>query len=270
MGAGAELYPAAHRHFPFLVPIFLAAPLAGGVKGLGGVFTAFLIPRMKRSSAPGSSCTTSTFGFLAMPQPLSRVNPNTGILIANAGMRPTPLQQRPALALLAIDSIASWTNVETFMLNLFVSMLGGPTDTAARIYLALETQSAKSAAISVAAMSLSDDKQRILRAVLAVAKSKQKARDKLAHWAWGVAPAIEDGILLVNPRALIHQEIDRENVFVYKEQDFLNIIAQNERLCGFCQLLKFILGDHIGNRDGMLYAQLSGEPEIRERLNRPA
>jgi hypothetical protein len=42
----------------------------GGVNGFGGVFSAVVTPRMKRSSAPGSSSTSIfTFGFLDMPDP---------------------------------------------------------------------------------------------------------------------------------------------------------------------------------------------------------
>ncbi|AXW64707.1 hypothetical protein CJO94_24440 (plasmid) [Ralstonia solanacearum] len=59
-----------------------------------------------------------------MPQPLSRVTPEAGIVvIGNAGDR--VLARHPDLAVLAIEAIASWSNVESFMLGLFVELFGG-------------------------------------------------------------------------------------------------------------------------------------------------
>ena len=87
-----------------------------------------------------------------MPQPISRVSPNASIVIGNAGDR--PLMRHSHLAVLAIEAIASWSNVESFMLNLFIQLLGGNGALAAEIFLSLETQSAKTRAINAAAESL--------------------------------------------------------------------------------------------------------------------
>ena len=54
-----------------------------------------------------------------MPQPLSKVISNASIFIGNAGDR--PLARHPKLAILAMEAIASWSNVESFMLSLFMS-----------------------------------------------------------------------------------------------------------------------------------------------------
>ena len=84
-----------------------------------------------------------------MPQPLSRVSPNAGVVIGNAGDR--PLERHPALASVALEAIASWSNVEGFLLRLFIQLLGGNESLAASVYMALDGQSAKTNAIKAAA-----------------------------------------------------------------------------------------------------------------------
>lgn len=124
-----------------------------------------------------------------MPQPLSRVTPEAGIVvIGNAGDR--VLARHPDLAVLAIEAIASWSNVESFMLGLFVELFGGHNSLATEVFLSLDGQAAKSAAINVAAASVLKDRDaelRVLRAILAIAKTNEKDRNKLAHWTWGTA-----------------------------------------------------------------------------------
>ena len=210
-----------------------------------------------------------------MPNPISRVYPNASIMLSNVG--DYPLSRHPNLAALAIEAISSWSNVESFMLHMFITMMGGPTDNAAAVYLALDSRSAKSAAINaIAEKTLSAENRRLLRAILRTIKSNGGARDKLAHWVWGDSPDIPDGLLLADPTKLARIEINTnqnalaENVFVYKRQDFEQIIKTNERLAGFGQLFGFILKGHIANQDGRLFDELCQEPEIRDMLDRPA
>lgn len=201
-----------------------------------------------------------------MPQPLSSFNPNAGVVIGNAGDR--PLARHPELAVLALEAIASWSNVEAFMLRLFMQLLGGNESLAASVYLALSGQTAKTAAINAAAAKALEGKQaefNVLEAILSVAKTNEKDRNKLAHWTWGDSPTIPDAVLLVDPRATI-AELDLSKVFVYKAQDFQSIIQANDRLCGFGLNLKFILSGHVANSDGRLITNLSAQPEIAERL----
>ena len=193
-----------------------------------------------------------------MPQPLSSFNPNAGVVIGNAGDR--PLARHPELAVLALEAIASWSNVEAFMLRLFMQLLGGNESLAASVYLALSGQTAKTAAINAAAAKALEGKQaefNVLEAILSVAKTNEKDRNKLAHWTWGDSPTIPDAVLLVDPRATI-AELDLSKVFVYKAQDFQSIIQANDRLCGFGLNLKFILSGHVANSDGRLITNLTG------------
>lgn len=199
-----------------------------------------------------------------MPQPLSKVVPNANVLIGNAGDR--PLARHPELAVLAIEALASWSNVENFLLHLFIQLFGGQGSLAADIYLDFDNQNAKSRAIATAAKTLDKNKQKLLQAILDLAKTNQILRDKLAHHTWGDSSDLPDALLLVDPKATIN-DLDRENIFVYRRIDFENMINANDRLCGFGLRLKFILTDHVANRGGKLYDQLCAEPEIRDRLN---
>ena len=203
-----------------------------------------------------------------MPQPLSRVVPNAGVILGNAGDR--PLARHAELAILAIEAVASWSNVEGFLLRLFMQLLGGNESLAASVFLALENQSSKTSAINAAAASALTDRPAelaVLRAILSIAKTNEKDRNKLAHWTWGDSPNVPDGLLLVDPRASLG-ELDRSEIYVYKAIDFQRIIEANDRLCGFGLRFNFILRGHVANRDDRLLVELEAEPEIRERLNR--
>lgn len=173
-----------------------------------------------------------------------------------------------------MESIATWSNVESFLLNLYLELLGGAGDRAAIAYLAIETQSAKTQAIrAVAEQVLSPEHLNLLEAILAVAKSAQKSRDKLAHHVWGFSPDLSDALLLIDPRVAARQKDIRDfnkSVMVYRENDFIDIIERNNRICGWGLTFQFILGDHPANREGELYDELCAEPEIREKLDRQA
>jgi hypothetical protein len=205
-----------------------------------------------------------------MPQPLSRVLPKASSIIGNAGDR--PLARHPELAVLALEAIASWSNVEAFLLDLYMQLLGGNESLAASVYLALDGQSAKTDAIKAAAANALRDRPRelaLLEAILAVAKTNEKDRNELAHWTWGDSPDLPDAVLLVDPHATLNN-IDRSEIYVYRARDFQSIVQANDRLCGFGVELKFILSGHIANRDGRLVESLAAEPEIAGRLARQA
>lgn len=221
-----------------------------------------------------------------MPQPLSRVKPDAkGIHLGNVGDH--VLQRRPQLALLAMEAIASWANVESFMLNLFMELFGGPRDNAATVYLALDTRSPQLKAIqAVAKKNLRKEQNELLNAILAIVRSNQKARDKLVHWIWEDTPDLPDSLLLANPKDLVEtnaipkpgKTIDVAKIlstlisaiYVYRAKDFQDIIRANERLADFGMKFRFILMNHPANTENQLYDQLCREPEIQEKLARPA
>ena len=186
--------------------------------------------------------------------------------MANAGDR--TLARRGALAVLAMEAIASWSNVEAFMLSFFVTLLGGET-LASTVYLALDGSGPKMAAIRAAAsaaLGATPERLSLFRALLDIAKTNQKARDKLAHWTWGYSPQLPDALLLVDPKAL--SLLDRKDILVYKDTDFEEIISANDRLCGYCMDFGFVLQDHPANAGNRLFEGLCAQPEIREWLSR--
>lgn len=203
-----------------------------------------------------------------MPQPLSRVAPDASVMLGNAHDR--PLTRHPDLAVLAAEAIASWSNVESFMLRLFVELFGGHGSLAAEVFLSLDGQSAKSAAINAAASSVLMQREKelsVLRAIMAIAKTNEKERNKLAHWTWGDSPNLPNAVLLVDPRTTLG-ELDKNNILVYRAQDFSGIIQANDRLCGYGLHFQFVLQGHPANRDGQLLTELSAKREIQERLSK--
>lgn len=201
-----------------------------------------------------------------MPQPLSRVMPGASVIMCNADVR--PLNHNPELGLLAMEAIISWSNVERFMLKMYLELMGGSQDLAAVSFLAQETQNAKMAAINAVAKHVLDEKYfELLQAILKASKPGQSGRDKLAHWTWGYSPNIPDGFLLANPRNT-HTDLDQSLIYVYKEQDFLDIIKLNDELCGFGLRFSFILTGHIANHEDKLYHKLCAEPVLRDKLSR--
>jgi hypothetical protein len=203
-----------------------------------------------------------------MPHPISRVKPDASIIIGNAGDR--PLLRHPDLAVLVAEAIASWANVESFMLGLFVELLGGDKSVASNIFMSLENQAAKNAAIGAAAKTVLNEgsaEYLVFKAIIAISKTNEKSRNKLAHWTWGDSPSIPDGLLLIDPRTTIG-ELSKDDVYVYKAQDFESIIEANDKLCGYGLRFTFILMGHVANRDGQLLHGLQTEPEIFQKLSK--
>lgn len=203
-----------------------------------------------------------------MPQPLERVRPSAGYTMCNAGCR--PLRHNPELGLLAMEAIISWSNVERFLLSTYVELLGGPKDIAAIAYLALTNQNAKTQVIKqVSGHRLSPGNGAILNAILQRAKSSQGFRDKLAHWTWGFSPEIHDAYLLADPR-VFREPGGTDGIYVFKEKDFSNAIAENDRICSWGLRFQFILEEHVGNRDGQLSRELWSELALPEKPDLPA
>jgi hypothetical protein len=85
-------------------------------------------------------------------------------MLGNAGDR--PIERHPVLAAVALEAIASWSNVEAFLLRLFLHLLGGNQSLASSVYLSLEGQAAKTAAIYAAAKAASQRRWAAVQALL--------------------------------------------------------------------------------------------------------
>ena len=209
-----------------------------------------------------------------MPEPLSSVLPDANILQTKPGWSAFAGQE--LLARAAMEAIASWTEVERFMITLYVSLTGGPTSAGAAIFLAQETNSAKSAALTVLVnRKLSEPRRALYAAIAELIESRAGARDKLTHWIWGRSPELPDALILTDPRTLAAAEPgDRaerqlhQNSWVYGEADFREIIRANEELAGWGMDFHFMLVSSPG--DETLYRGLCEEPVLREIMDRHA
>jgi hypothetical protein len=167
-----------------------------------------------------------------MPQPLPHsLRDTVSYSIGSPG--DSVFLKRPDLSVLALSAIGTWSRVEFSFLRMFVVLMGGPETLSASIYVGLETQSAKTTAITVAANSLLKDRPDELRAVKALiklAKTHQKSRNKLAHWMWGYSDQLPKALLLMDPKSNVGRP-GRSDIFVYTESDFNAQINANETLC---------------------------------------
>lgn len=156
----------------------------------------------------------------------------------------------------------------------YVNLAGGNDTDAATVYLALETQSAKTAAVSaLARKKLHPSVQQLLSGILKVAKSAQKEKDKLAHWVWGTVSNRPNDILMADPRELIFIEknmrINEDKLYLYSLDEFEKMRIRFEKIAGWGMQIKYLFG-HPSPEATELYEQLCQEPEIAEILNRQA
>ena len=204
-----------------------------------------------------------------MPQPLSRVNPSAQTSLANVGDH--PLRRHPKLAVLLAEAIASWASVEAYMLSLFVDLMGGHASRATTVFRAFENRSARMTAIRAVADSvLPEEQKKVLRAILAIAKSYQNDRDRIAHEVWADSPALKNALLLVSPKGLISKALDKKQILVYRQIDFTNITKNNERLASYAGVFGRIITGHAVNKDGRLFHRLCAAPEIADKLRHQA
>jgi hypothetical protein len=223
-----------------------------------------------------------------MPKPLSSLPSNIRIDLGNSHNRPT--EHHPELGLLAMDVIASYAILETFLASVFVELLGTTPDHAAAIYLALDSQSIKNTALrAVAATTLTELEQLYLEALFSVIKSAGKLRHKLAHWAWGFSPDLPNAVLLGDPRALgkfnlgiskfttTPEHVDavkwlqfpRDSVLVYCKADFEDALKSIRRAIVLTSHFRSALNpEWPTGRVGREFGPLSQEPEIREYVAR--
>jgi hypothetical protein len=221
-----------------------------------------------------------------MPQPVSNVAPGVALTIGSASAIEA-FRRYPKLATLVAQAIATWTVVEYSMMDLFIDLAGGPKEKAGAIYLSLEIQSAKTAAISALIRDCSEQHKELYYCLNDLRKTRQRQRDKLAHWVWGYSHEINDSLLLSNPRDLISifhplktfsgglpemfelRNSLEEKIYVYTERDLSEIIQSNRRLYGYRQKFAEIISfPPLPN--SAVYDSLLAEPDIADTARRRA
>jgi hypothetical protein len=206
-----------------------------------------------------------------MPQPFSRVVPNG--TLEWASLATSPGWRSPEAEQMAFAAIASWSRVEFGLLQIFVQLMGGPGTLSATIFTALETQHAKKVAINAAAamtLAARDDERKILDAVLALADTQQKSRNKLAHWVWACSPMVQNALILIDP-GKNQGEMQTNDVFVFRLDELRDIADANERLWAHCRALVVVIQIKMSTskRRGLI-ARLMADPDIAECMRRLA
>lgn len=211
-----------------------------------------------------------------MPQPLSHIREQVGYNLNNVG--DYVLREREALARSAMEGIASFATVESWMLGLFIDLIGGNKTDAATVFLTLESRGARSAALAPFVARLEPRYQELYQAIMHRMKICAKERDNLAHWVWGASQQLPDALLLANPKALAvldfasptySEDIARE-IWVYRVADFTQIIENNNALANAGFKFRWIVQGHISNREDQLYHELCAEPVLADILRRRA
>jgi hypothetical protein len=211
-----------------------------------------------------------------MPQPLSSLRRHVGYVLNSIGVY--PLRERPALALAAMEGIATWATVESWMLDLYLDLAGGNKTLAAELFLTLESNSARSAAIVPLIAPLEKKYRDLYAAIAKLVKTRGRARDRLGHWVWGYSGQLPDALLLANPKAMSTLDWtnpeDRERVnaeiLYYTAADFAQIVRDNEELAGFGFKFRWIVTNHPSNREDRLYHELCAAPALAEILHHQA
>lgn len=225
-----------------------------------------------------------------MPQPLSKHGPLKSLSIGNNS--DSPSRHRPELALLAMQVIAEWSILESFMAGLLVKMLGANPGPAAAMYSSLTGGAAQRAAFrAIADVSINDESVRnVFEATLSTYSSLSVQRNKIVHWTWGHSDDIPDGVLLANPRAMMEYQLEMKvdtdalmaggefdsnknripinDIFIYKKVDFEKLSESINALIRQIMELGFVLTGHAANKDGRLLRQLLETPLVREFVNR--
>jgi hypothetical protein len=145
-----------------------------------------------------------------------------------------------------MHAIAEWSIVDTSMSIVFVTLLGNNPGPAAAIYASIGSGAKKAAFGAIAESSITD--LTVLDLFGAISKryaSLADERHRLAHWVWGHASYIPDGVLLCDPRTIMGNELEwkvfneaikrgekinqppppssMDKILVYEESDFARL-----------------------------------------------
>jgi hypothetical protein len=135
------------------------------------------------------------------------------------------LKQRPKLAPLVADIVTISTQIDTARMKIFAHLSGGNPAISTSIFLSLDGERAKRAALdTVAKAALSREDYDLLSAILTISDNAQKQRNKIAHWCLGVSSEAKDAIILTHPQNMTEGQNGAQYI-AYKARD-LNAITE--------------------------------------------
>jgi hypothetical protein len=178
------------------------------------------------------------------------VAPDAGVILNNVGVY--PMRERPQLAAAAMEVIASWSTVESFMLDLYLHFAGGSRSVGADIFLALRSVSAQRAVLKRITRSLSEENRKIFKSISRLVEKRSEPRNLIAHGVWGFSKSLPDALLVADPRDLADMNAAKDdvrrfialNTYVITEEELRIITRDNEELAGLGFKFKWILEGH--------------------------
>lgn len=166
-----------------------------------------------------------------MPRTLSHYCALTDIQPDDINTYERPLAQNPELAMQALEAVASWQRVEQSMVQLYAFLLKGNDHRAAASFMALKGIDAQSSLLLAAAKDAIPGKRLLnFMKLLNVTRKSKFRRDRLVDWSWAHSEALPDALLLCKPTVDGVETETFDDIYVYHEDDFRQIIADSARL----------------------------------------
>lgn len=138
-----------------------------------------------------------------MPQRLDKVVPNPHLYLDD-----NALHNKPDMAVIACQIFAKWALIEHELSLLLVRILGAHEHPALAVYSILDSTRLQLLALEAAAKSvLPLDDYHLFQAVLDIADSAQKTRNKLAHWCWAGCKQRPDLLVLADPKMIKERDL---------------------------------------------------------------
>lgn len=171
-----------------------------------------------------------------MPQPLSRFNPNLGIMMGSGN---TP--HTPEMAVAAIGVINLWSQIEYNYSALLARIASADPVAVNAVFQAMISGDARRAALAAAAKAkLTAEESSLILAVFDATKASRETRNDFAHHLWGILQDRPDCALLMNPKTLARfnaelaawtdrtgnpeadpvPTFDRSEIMVWRQKDF--------------------------------------------------
>ena len=172
------------------------------------------------------------------------------------------------------ECIAKFSYVEASLFTVFEILAGGTRSDAFTIFTTVESESVRDALVSALLSKHHPEPiQQLYRAINSLRVAKRKTRNRLAHGEFGFIQGRDDLLLVHDPRkvATLQGADWRDHVLVYHKDELFRFLGEAGRVKIFLDFFSMVIspGMSRSERDG-IFAQLSAEPEIKERLDLPA
>jgi hypothetical protein len=163
------------------------------------------------------------------------------------------MKQRPQLGVLIAYAIASWAYVEASLGNFLTLLLGSSAAPTIAVFMNSKMASQQINDVRAAAKAVLSERDFILaNAVFNLASQAADQRNALAHSLWGYSDDVPDGIIAVSSVHFLNdnfknavgdqvaQRFDKPHkseIWVYKEEDLIEIIEKIESLWSYIPML---------------------------------